>query len=1092
MKYFQEVKYKVFWFSVFILFSLGNVEQLSELIVETESIPDDLKPNLNIDLKLEVDNENEKREILSLNVSINSWKSRILDKYNGQKITYIITEHTEADDLKKEKFINVTLDEQQSPHIMIEKETKSIIKAKTFMKFKVVPLSKPSLDPADIAGNYEILKNSFKHELTSIGKMSLSRLEKNLSISHLMWMGNYNNYAAPLVTFCQSSGSGKSKLSIECLKSNPGFYLVFRESSQTGYPRMNSISQDLLLIINGYADNSSSQEDLEYNKSTVGKILNYFACILVSYVRNICALVGRRESLGSMSLKDNLDYSINEIGSLFLENETVQDKFSMISHEEMEKLYTRFGGNLSVKNVSQFFYSALKFPEQCLDDINSHKEICVLLCNRFEKYPFFFVLDEADIIANIKKMPNHLGKEVSGLEILRRALGYINSGTAALFLTLGTKSDVVDLNPPVIDFSARFLNRKLKLDPITLTSNSNIFSKDFPIYELSPTFALLRNPFMFKFISTLGHGLWSAYPFSQIITTALMKLKNGSADTKGYFLPVWMVRTGLAANPLHVKANSLVAGHMATIHDVQDNLKNFIVSYPSEPILAIASKLAMSENQDVPLFDILKDNTEAVSLDIGRFAEVFGAMIILRAIDRTPNFAKIYDDYKYHQTLNEIKSLTPSKFHSLWEKETQLLEASSVEPKDQLTKDTRYLKNYNVYNVGDFLKTLTNVDNLDKFGIPKTILNGIINATHFVTLMRDNTGFKVGDLNIKPEDLPTADDRISNTSRNIIDTSLLKIGLLKQCGFAMPANYYGLDFILPVCLENDDLTFIGIQIKRSDANMSEDVHKMRSRLHLVKCPNNCIDSAKDCDLCLSKETLQNIHGNHLSLLLSLDDDNKKLAKFANDIKFRSGISDPNDCEILLNTMMKSEVPKNLSELTANASSNSFLKPLVQKNIKIKDDVGMAVSLWNDKLVKLPQKSKEVVDFRPDPWVHRQYTLMTRGWNVFSHLFSESETIFKIANGMTSNDGLFRHVNQRSDPQLVRSVVYDMSPSYVQYSDELLAMKGKGGSKLEALDEEEMKLSQFVRGNNPSETSKLALEMDKKLVISPPESPKNKK
>ena len=83
-------------------------------------------------------------------------------------------------------------------------------------------------------------------------------------------------------------------------------------------------------------------------------------------------------------------------------------------------------------------------------------------------------------------------------------------------------------------------------------------------------------------------------------------------------------------------------------------------------------------------------------MDIGRFAEVFGAMIILRAIDRTPSFAKIYNDYAYNQILNEIKNLTPSKFHSLWEKETQLLEAPSVEHKDQLTKDTRYLTNYTV------------------------------------------------------------------------------------------------------------------------------------------------------------------------------------------------------------------------------------------------------------------------------------------------------------------------------------------------------------------------------------------------------------
>ena len=63
---------------------------------------------------------------------------------------------------------------------------------------------------------------------------------------------------------------------------------------------------------------------------------------------------------------------------------------------------------------------------------------------------------------------------------------------------------------------------------------------------------------------------------------------------------------------------------------------------------------------------------------------------------------------------------------------------------------------------------------------------------------------------------------------------------------------------------------------------------------------------------------------------------------------------------------------------------------------------------------------------------------------------------------------------------------------VQYSDELLAMQEKGGSNLEALDEVEMKVTKFVRGKNLMESSKLAEEMDKKLVISPPESPKSKK
>jgi hypothetical protein len=1074
---------------------------LKDLIIDVEDLPEHEKKDFNIDLKLEVDRE--KKEFHSLRVPLIDWKRRILEKYNSQKIDYIVTEKSEeAGGGEIEKYRKVIIDSNDSPYIMIDKETKDTIKTKTFMKFKVIPLPKPNRDPAD-SENYEKLKNSFEHELTAVGKMALSRLKKNLSISYSSWKTNFTNYAAPLVSFCQSSGSGKSKLSVEMLKLYPGFYFVFREPDQTGYPRANSFSNQIIQIIKGYDDKSSSQSNLQYLNSTVGKILDYFSRILVSYVRNICSLVRKQESLGSLDLEKNLEHAIHEIGSLFLDNETVETNFPIISREEVEKIYLRFGESITVENVAKFFYTALIYPEKCLESMDSRedKAICQLLLDKyFSKFPFLFVLDEADILSSFKIIPKDLDRKVSGLEIIKRALGYVRQDTDSLFLTLGTKSDVFDINPPMIDFSAHLLNRISRLDPITLTSNSNIFSKDYPISGLSPTYALIRNPFFFKFICTLGHSLWSSYPFNEIVPIALKKLKNASAGSNEYFLPIWMIRTGLATNPLHKKGNSLVEGHMATLHNnVQEN---FIVSYPSEPILAIASRIAMTVNEngkplydDASIFDILKDNTEAVSLDIGRFAEVFGAMIILRAIDKTPNFTRIYSSYKRDEILDEIKKLTPVKFHTLWEKESQLLEVPAKEASSREVSSTdrgpditviqhpRFLEHYRVNRVCDFLKTLINTDDLDKFGIPKSILNGIVNATHFVSLTRDNTGFIVNNFDIKPSNLPLADDRIANSSRNIIDTALLKIGLLRQCGFSMPSNYYGLDFILPVCLENNDLTFIGIQIKRSDANMSEDVYKMRSRLHLVKCPNSCTNP-KTCDFCLSNETLRNIHGNHLSLLLSLDDDSN-LPKFSHDNKFHSKITNRRDHDILLKTLTADAVKSKISGLSVDAKSDSFLKPLVQKNIMIKEDVAIASSLWDDRHVKLPLKSKEDINsFIPDPWVHRQYTLMTRGWNVFGHLFNDYKNVIKIANNMISNDGMFRHIKQRSDPQLVRCVVYDTAPSYVQYSDELLAMRGKEESYLEILDSLELKSSV-----NESEIAKLVEKLDKNLVISPPESPK---
>ena len=50
-------------------------------------------------------------------------------------------------------------------------------------------------------------------------------------------------------------------------------------------------------------------------------------------------------------------------------------------------------------------------------------------------------------------------------------------------------------------------------------------------------------------------------------------------------------------------------------------------------------------------------------------------------------------------------------------------------------------------------------------------------------------------------------------------------------------NYYGYDFVIPVMLKNNDLTFIGIQIKNAKANFSDDIYKMQGRFHLVKYTN---------------------------------------------------------------------------------------------------------------------------------------------------------------------------------------------------------------------------------------------------------------
>ena len=122
----------------------------------------------------------------------------------------------------------------------------------------------------------------------------------------------------------------------------------------------------------------------------------------------------------------------------------------------------------------------------------------------------------------------------------------------------------------------------------------------------------------------------------------------------------------------------------------------------------------------------------------------------------------------------------------------------------------------------------------DQLGIPAETLDGLVNASHFVRLTRDRYGFLYSDLKLMPRDLPVADKRANEKSCSVIYRALLETGLVRQCGFSVPAKYYGYDFVIPVMLKNNDLTFIGIQIKNSKVNFSDDIYKMQGHFHLVK------------------------------------------------------------------------------------------------------------------------------------------------------------------------------------------------------------------------------------------------------------------
>lgn len=1151
--------------SLIFLFLGHEINQIPSLIVDVASLSLTTEKLHQLELEIILDFENNNpSQILRLPYPF--WKKYLLDVLQDKKnhpFTFIDSSFNEH-----HVFLFHNTNELSNMKCLRDNNESYLVPTKTFMRFKVSKLTETKsidsnrLDPTLNPNLIPNLRQSFKHEMTYIGLLTLERLEYDLLNRFQSWLKDETELMAPIVSLCQSSGTGKSKFSLEMLKKHIGFYIVFRQKDEAGYPLKNCLSDILFSLVKSYNDPMGSLDDINYAECTVGKILNFLANLVVFTMRQIFISCQQKGI-------NCLDAEIKNFAKRFENNEILED--CLLSNEEMNDLYANHIGNFNpaatVKQISNYIKTILKSPESCIQvESLGDQEILQNLQIKLRNFPFLLVIDEAELLA--KFHVDHLGNLdliISGFEAFRRAISYLEPETPLLVLTLGTHSNVIDLNPQKIDNSKRFKKRNKIPFPIVLSSNLNILSEEFPIYKLTPTYKMLLNPLMFKFLCTLGHGIWCSVSFNACVDIAKSKLKNGTSETKNYVVALWMIRAGLAANPFHVEAGKLVASHMATLLNISPDLKELTVNYPSEPILAIAARDLISELTDDALFRVLKAKFEAVSIDRGRIAEVFAAMIVLRAIDKSTSIVFPVTDYDL--LLDDITKLAPD-FKELWQADRFILEADEAKQKrkeiseiknelmvlerdyEELQKQEKDLdilnefkrmhslkKNdlesllksipfpvinfpdYRVYKIKSFLESLiaSNIDKKIEALIPSKILNGIINATHFVSLIRDSKGFQFSSAHFPPDSLPMADSRIPDKTRNVIDLSLLKIGLIRQCGFVVPAGGYGFDFFIPACLEDGVYTFIGIQVKRARANSLDDIFKMQSRLHLVaaKCSDPKCD--RKCGQCFESESLKSIYENQLTLLISLDEEDT-FDNFEARLNFFNGCTE-DSLDILLNSLKKGTVPEskvepeeradsgasvaetetnteprsdvveteNLTEVSSKElvrkgtrnrtetqffsktvtnpvikkpktstctsesiqekeydlkdvtpRSESFFEPLIHRRIPLAGNVMISQSLWADECVGLKKirVGKQLIDFKPDGFVHRQFCVSTRGWNSFRHLLANFESSVKIANEILAIQVFFDSDLSRENSDLIRKVIYDTAPSFFEYSEEL--------------------------------------------------------
>lgn len=250
---------------------------------------------------------------------------------------------------------------------------------------------------------------------------------------------------------------------------------------------------------------------------------------------------------------------------------------------------------------------------------------------------------------------------------------------------------------------------------------------------------------------------------------------------------------------------------------------------------------------------------------------------------------------------------------------------------------------------------------------------------------------------------------------------------------------------------DNSLTLIGVQIKRANANTSEDLNKMQARFHLVKCSfaHTDTDTAL-CPKCLDLEILKNIYANQISIILSLDEAGS-FSPFTSSKKYFKGTTTTDPEKLNLDRMLKLRE----STMEMRKVSTNFFKPLISKRIAHAPDILISKSLWDDKYVNLTKvklNSDKEIKFVSDGFVHRQFCISIKGWRSYELLFPGDNENFEIAQRSMTPEGLSKSfITTRKEPKFIRKLLYDLSLTFPLYSDELRQARGEN-SWLDQLNE----------------------------------------
>lgn len=743
--------------------------------------------------------------------------------------------------------------------------------------------------------------SSFEFRPTTQGSHQMDLLKIYLARIHDVYVSDAVYYA-PFVPLIQSSGYGKSKICFELLRECPGIPIVCRNAG-TGYPPekgwMRSFFEFVFNQPNTYDDLPISDTMFPNEMAvhyTPSRVLIALETLLTAYIawferlRRTQSVQEAIETMGNHFISENPNWC---------DDEGIKIQFDLFDGRSIAVVIR------SVKILIN------NFVERCGSQVSVVDEPTSVEFSL--KLPFMFVFDEIgdfNFVSSVR--PDQV--RVPAVNIIRRGLHVLDSSTDLLAIALGTNTDIVTFMPTVRNNSLRILKRVNLLPPLILSRNFDIFLEqaEWPVLEL--TQAHLLNSKMFNLLVSMGRPLWSASKLSTVVSVATEKTGNSEKDSGVDFLTTWLIRCSLNINHSHVVARALVNSHMATVYGVSSDGRALKVKYPSDPILGLAARhflLSAGSNKlagRLRAFEHLFNFIGQRAVDKGRFAEVIFEQIVLFSIDdakpatllpinseilcQNTLLQSIFDAENYIlEVMKPVQAPLPSQHRPEPSTQEQLSEELSekdwnmeFEPKEEEAPEKRTTdksKFYKVVLIRDLLRSLFNCRGLE-FILEKTssvIMESITNASHFVTLGRDRQGILQrwggeGFMKLRPANSFTKDC-------DVLDRALLKIGLIRQCAFVMPVNYYGTDFMLPYCMkeypEPDEIeptrplySCIPCQVKAGNTSIHDAVVKMALQFHFCKCYNHVDCSAASCPGRTSESEMKKICENQLSMLFCGD------------------------------------------------------------------------------------------------------------------------------------------------------------------------------------------------------------------------------